>query len=60
VRAKEGERELRSEGKRCGALWGWCSPFIGWRGALGRGVQGGNGRRYGLNAIDGWSGIKSG
>jgi hypothetical protein len=31
TRVEEGERELGSEGERCGVLWGWCSPFYrGW------------------------------
>jgi hypothetical protein len=33
VRAKEGERELKSEGERCGVLRGWSSPFI-WAGRV--------------------------
>jgi hypothetical protein len=37
ARAEEGERELRSEGKRCEDLWGWWSSFIGgWEGWPGR------------------------
>jgi hypothetical protein len=27
--AEESERELGNEGKRCGVVWGWSSPFIG-------------------------------
>jgi hypothetical protein len=29
-------REAKRGWKRCGELWGWCSPFIGVRGAPGR------------------------
>jgi hypothetical protein len=29
--AEESERELGNEGKRCGVVWGWSSPFIGVR-----------------------------
>jgi hypothetical protein len=36
ARAEEGKRELKSEGKRCGVLQGWSSPFIMAGGALGR------------------------
>jgi hypothetical protein len=36
---EEGERELGSEGRRCGVLWGWCSPFIWGRGVPGRRCQ---------------------
>jgi hypothetical protein len=36
VRAKEGVKELGREGKRCGEVRGWCSPFIGAGGAPGR------------------------
>jgi hypothetical protein len=34
-------RERKRSGGRCGATRGWCSPFIGVRGAPGRGGQGG-------------------
>jgi hypothetical protein len=37
ARVEEGERELRSEGERCGVLWFWCSPFIEASGCRGRG-----------------------
>jgi hypothetical protein len=43
VRAKEGARELGREGERGGEGWGCSSPFIGAKGAPGRGGQGGNG-----------------
>jgi hypothetical protein len=33
-------RERKRSGGRCGATRGWCSPFIGARGAPGRGGQG--------------------
>jgi hypothetical protein len=42
VRVKEGVKELGREGKRCGEVRGWCSPFIGAGGVLGRGGRGGN------------------
>jgi hypothetical protein len=29
ARAKEGDKELGSEEKRCGVLWGDIRPFIG-------------------------------
>jgi hypothetical protein len=29
-------REGKEAGERCGATWGWCSPFIGAAGAPGR------------------------
>jgi hypothetical protein len=41
VRAKEGVKGLGREGKRCGVVRGWCSPFIGVGGALGRCGRGG-------------------
>jgi hypothetical protein len=41
TRAKEGAKGLRREGKRCGEVQGWCSPFIGVRVAPGRGCRGG-------------------
>jgi hypothetical protein len=34
-------REANRGWKRCGELWGWCSPFIGAGGASGRGGRGG-------------------
>jgi hypothetical protein len=40
ARAKEGVKGLGREGKRCGEIWGWCSPFIGAGGAPGRGGRG--------------------
>jgi hypothetical protein len=40
ARAKEGMMGLGREGKRCGEVRGWCSPFIGVGGAPGRGGQG--------------------
>jgi hypothetical protein len=40
ARAKEGAKGLGREGKRCGEVRGWCSPFIGAKGALGRGGWG--------------------
>jgi hypothetical protein len=43
TRAKEGTKGLRREGKRCGEVQGWCSPFIGAGGTSGRGCRGGGG-----------------
>jgi hypothetical protein len=40
VRVKEGAKGLGREGKRCGEVRGWCSPFIGVEGAPGRGGRG--------------------
>jgi hypothetical protein len=40
ARAKEGVRELRGEGNRGGEGWGCSSPFIGAKGAPGRGGWG--------------------
>jgi hypothetical protein len=40
ARAKEGMKGLKREGKRCGEVRGWCSPFIGAGEAPGRGCQG--------------------
>jgi hypothetical protein len=40
VRAKEGAKGLRREGKRCGEVRGCCSPFIGVGGEPGRGCRG--------------------
>jgi hypothetical protein len=40
ARAKEGAKGLEREGKRCGEVRGWCSPFIGARGTPGRGGRG--------------------
>jgi hypothetical protein len=40
ARAKEGMKGLRREGKRCGEVRGWCSPFIGAGEAPGRGGRG--------------------
>jgi hypothetical protein len=34
-------REAKRGWKRCGELWGWCSPFIGAGGVPGRGGRGG-------------------
>jgi hypothetical protein len=50
--AKEGAKELGREGKRCGEVRGWCSPFIGSGGALGRGGRGGTGGVNVFNAIE--------
>jgi hypothetical protein len=55
-----GERELGGEARRCGVLWGWCSPFTRGRGAPMRGGLGRNDQRYGLNAIDGRAGLRRG
>jgi hypothetical protein len=38
-------REAKRGWKRCGELWGWCSPFIGGRGSAGEGWSGVNHRR---------------
>jgi hypothetical protein len=57
ARALERGSKLESEVARGGGGWGWCSPYIGARGAPGRG---GNGQRYWLNAIDGWGGLRRG
>jgi hypothetical protein len=40
ARAKEGAKELRREGMRCGEGWGSHRPFIGAGGAPGRGGRG--------------------
>jgi hypothetical protein len=39
---EESERELGNEGKRCGVLRGWISPFIGVGGAPRRRLSRGN------------------
>jgi hypothetical protein len=52
ARAKEGAMGLGREGKRCGQVRGWCSPFIGAGGAPGRGGRGGNGGVNVFNAIE--------
>jgi hypothetical protein len=46
VSTEESERELGNEGKGCGLIWGWSSPFIGAGGALGRRLPGGLRRRF--------------
>jgi hypothetical protein len=33
-------REAKRGWKRCGELWGWCSPFIGAGGSAGEGWPG--------------------
>jgi hypothetical protein len=33
-------RKAKRGWKRCGELWGWCSPFIGARGSAGEGWPG--------------------
>jgi hypothetical protein len=43
---------LEREGKSCGEVRGWCSPFIGVEGAPGRGGLGGNGGVSVFNAIE--------
>jgi hypothetical protein len=40
-RVAQAGREASVSGERCGELWGGCSPFIGARGAVGRGGRGG-------------------
>jgi hypothetical protein len=40
ARVKEGVKGLSSEGKRCGDVRGWCSPFIGAEGVPRRDGQG--------------------
>jgi hypothetical protein len=40
-RVAQAGREGSVSGERCGELWGGCSPFIGARGAAGRGGRGG-------------------
>jgi hypothetical protein len=40
ARAKEGAKELKREGMRCGEGWGSHRHFIGGRGASGRGGRG--------------------
>jgi hypothetical protein len=40
VRVKVGAKGLEREGKRCGEVRGWCSPFIGAGGTPGRGGRG--------------------
>jgi hypothetical protein len=50
---KEGAKGLRREGKICGEVRGWCSPFIWVRGAPGRGCRrGGNDGVNVFNAIE--------
>jgi hypothetical protein len=46
MRVEEGERELESEGGRCGVLLGWNLTYIGVRGCRG----GGNGLTTGVMA----------
>jgi hypothetical protein len=61
VRAKEGAKELRREGMRCGEGRGSNHPFIGAGGAPGRGGWGeGNGGVNGLNAIEDGGEVKRG
>jgi hypothetical protein len=52
AREKEGVKGLEGEGKRCGEVRGWCSPFIWARGAPRRGGRGGNGGVNVFNAIE--------
>jgi hypothetical protein len=52
AREKEGAKELRREGMRCGESWGSHRPFIG--------AGGSNGGVNGVNAIEGWGEVKRG
>jgi hypothetical protein len=49
-------RETKRGWERCGELWGWCSPFIGAKGAPGRG-----GRELitGINGFNTIEGVKA-
>jgi hypothetical protein len=50
--------ERKRSGGRCGATWGWCSPFIGAGGTRG-GVAGVvNAGVHGFNAIEDGGGLK--
>jgi hypothetical protein len=60
MRAKEGVKELRREGMRCGESRGSHRPFIGAGGAPERGGQGSNGGVNGVNAIEGGGEVKRG
>jgi hypothetical protein len=54
-------REAKRSWERCGELRGWCSPFIGVRGAPGRGGPGGvNAGVNGYNTIEDGGGFKRG
>jgi hypothetical protein len=60
TRAKEGAKELRKEGMRCGERRGSHRSFIGAEGALERGGRGSNGGVNGINAIEGGGEVKRG
>jgi hypothetical protein len=60
TRAKEGAKELRREGMRCGEGRGSHRPFIGVGGSPGRGGRGGNGGVNGFNAIEDGVEVKGG
>jgi hypothetical protein len=61
TRAKEGVKELRREGMRCGESRGSHHPFIGAGGSTEEGWPGGgNGDVSGVNAIEGRGEVKRG
>jgi hypothetical protein len=60
ARVKEGAKELRKEGMRCGESRGSHRPFIGVGGALERGGRGSNDGVNGVNAIEGGGEVKRG
>jgi hypothetical protein len=60
ARAKEGAKELRREGMRCGESRGSHRHFIGVGGASERGGRGSNGGVNGVNAIEGGGEVKRG
>jgi hypothetical protein len=60
ARLKEGAKELGREGMRCGEDRGSHHPFIGAKGAPGRGGLGGNGSINGFNAIEDGGEVKRG
>jgi hypothetical protein len=60
TRAKEGGKELGTEGMRCGESRGSHRPFIGVGEAPERGGQGSNGGVNGANAIEGGGEVKTG
>jgi hypothetical protein len=60
ARVREGVKELRREGMRCGESRGSHRPYIGVGGAPERGGQGSNGGVNGANAIEGGGEVKRG
>jgi hypothetical protein len=60
ARAKDGAKEFRREGMRCGEGRGSHRPFTRAGGAPGRGGQGGNDGVSGFNAIEDGGEVKGG